>query len=303
MTVLGDKGLTERFDEIFVPGTADRERIRAAKYYLALGDRALILPDGSRYLEDDSQGPPLYGSFVLEPGQTALVSTSEKLMMPTDLAGIVGPVFDHSKTGLLLFGGMLIDPGLGLERRGDAWVDAPEPLSFYLANLGSEPFQLTPGYDRIASIAFVLVDQPHQRQSLPEHLETDSARNARRGLFDPRRPDGTGPQRALGLVEEIGDLVHRVERFEESTKQVVLFGVLVLAVTLFAAVVALLSTEAGKSLELRLQWYEVLPALYLIAAVPAGLTGCFYLWVKAKRENQKLQLEQQRMAELRPPPA
>jgi deoxycytidine triphosphate deaminase len=178
--MLSDILIEERFDEIFDPGTADRSKVRAAKYYLTLGHEFLILPDNRRYGENT----PCRRGFVLEPGQTALVSTKERISIPVDLSAIFGPVFDLSDSGILFFGGMLIDPGFGGFVEGNEhWHPKPEPLSFYLANVGSQAYPLHPGTDRIASIAFIPLEGERAKTTFPKRLETTTAEKVRTELF------------------------------------------------------------------------------------------------------------------------
>jgi deoxycytidine triphosphate deaminase len=277
MAVLGDRDITAHLDEIFRVGTADPKQVRAAKYYLTLGERFLILPNGRRYSDE---GPRRSRSFVLKPGQTALVSTKEELAMPMRLSGIVGQRFDLTDNGILFFGGMLVDPGFGWRREDNGdWIPDHEPLSFHLANLGSEPFQIHPGKDTIASIAFFEVSNPRKKKNFKKVFETPQARRVRKDLFDSA--DHDPPDQALGLVEDLSQLRSRVEKFEASTQQVVLFGVIVLAVTLFAAIVSLVvsdpKTEQASSLALDDVVLGVSVAVALLAVLVVG----FYLSVSA----------------------
>jgi deoxycytidine triphosphate deaminase len=280
MAVLGDKGISEKFEEVFKEGTASRDQIRAAKYYLRLGDRHLILPDGKRYFGEEDDGPARCRPFALKPGETTLVTTKEKLAMPPNLSGIVGPVFDLTDNGILFFGGMLIDPGFGMRRKDDTeWEKEYEPLSFYLANVGSEPIQLRPGRDKVASIAFLQVSEAHEFEKFPKSFETTSARLAREELFDPRRQDA--PDRALGLVEDISDIRHRVEKFEASTQQVVLFGVIVLAITLFTAIVTLTVNDPSTAKVSSLELGDVTKTVGLAVVEITVLVIVFYIAVSA----------------------
>jgi deoxycytidine triphosphate deaminase len=273
VSVLGDRDISRRFDEIFEEGTAAAERIRAAKYDLTLGDRLLILPDGRRY-SDDPHGRPRQRPFVLEPGQSVLISTRERISMPTDLSGILGPAFDLSDEGILFFGGMLVDPGFGLRKEGERWVRFPEPLSFYLANVGSGPLQLRPGGQRVASIAFLEVTNARTVQEFDSRFETTTARKVRAELFDPKCED---PPPSLGLVRDISELDHRVDKFEASTFHVVVFGVIVLAVTLFAAIVSLVVSEPAAPVVSDLEIKEVLLVVGLVVLELLGIVAVFYL--------------------------
>lgn len=274
MSVLGDRDIASRFDEIFESDTADRTNIRAAKYYLTLGDRFLILPSGKRFGES---GRPCRKGFVLQPGQTALVSTRERLSIPVDLSAIFGPIFDLSDSGILFFGGMLVDPGFGGVVNDNGWCKAPEPLSFYMANVGSQPYAMHPRQDHIASIAFVEVTGPYMASEFEKRLETSTARDVRAELF--AEASDAPPDKALGLVEDVRDMRQIVDKFEASTKQIVQFGVIVLAITLFAAIVSILVSEGGKQIVLSLSLKDTLAAAAAMIAVPIGFTVAFYVFV------------------------
>lgn len=260
MTVLGDRDIARNFGEIFDKGTASRSRIKAAKYDLTLGGDLLILPSGRRYADKNGHTPKV-SSFLLNPGESALVSTEERISMPPNLAGFFGPSFDLSEHGVLLFGGMLVDPGFGFYIDEDQWIRQPEPLSFYLANLGSDPLQLRPGQQRVASMAFMEISDPRSLDEFEPRFEAVTARNLRSELFDSEHED---PPRTLGLVRGISELDHRVDKFEASTFHVVVFGVIVLAITLFAAIVSLVVSEPARPVVSDLAIEEVLLTVGLV---------------------------------------
>lgn len=228
MSVLSNAGIKKQFTDIFVEG-GNEVNIRAAKYYLTLSHCNLILPSGKRYAEGDK----CVGDFLIEPGETAFLSTAEKIVMPRHLIGIIGPQFNSAEHGVLFFGGMLVDPGFGLPQGG-------EPLSFYIANLGAQPIVLRPGRDTIASIAFFGVEDPPGEEELkdPERLGIFAPEEARKALFDPREKERRPS--ALGQVESFSDVVDRVDKAKASVDQVVMLGIIVLVTALLGAITAAL---------------------------------------------------------------
>src|SRR6185503_21126900 len=110
MSVLTHTAIDTRFDEIFKSG-ASRKNIQAAKYYLTVGVDYLVLPNGRRCPVDKPNEEP----FTICPGQSAVVTTKERLVIPADMIGLLGSRFDNAENGMLFFGGMLVDPGYGLK--------------------------------------------------------------------------------------------------------------------------------------------------------------------------------------------
>lgn len=291
MAVLGDRDIAEYFEAIFEADTADPGRIRAAKYDLTLGGTPLIVPSGKRYPDDGSTTPPR--RFLLQPGESAFVSTRERIAMPTFLSGILGSAFELSEEGILLFGGLLIDPGFGYRYENGELARRPEPLSFFLANFGTDPVQLSPGRQRVASIAFLEVTNPRSPAEFGPRFEARTAREALAEHFAPRRED---PPKTLGLVRDIRELDHRVDRFEASTFHVVVFGVIVLAVTLFAAIVSLVVSEPATPVVSDLEIDEVLLTVGLVVLELLGLVAlfCATVWIsrstlrwRRRRESSK----------------
>jgi len=282
VTVLGASEISRRLDEIFVPGTSNPTMVHAAKYYLTLGDRLLILPDNKRYFE--RYGSARRKPFTLKPGQTAFVSTLERLTMPLDLAGIFGPTSGLSNQGIFFFGGMLVDPGFGRGPDGTVDEDDPMPLSFYLANVGDNSLELRPGHDRIASIAFLPVeahsDSPRRHRHWSTHPDSaspaDALRLARDEIFDSNEP----PSRVLGLVAEVTEVGKSLDKLEASVNQVVLFGVILLATTLVAVITSITLDKQpnvpGLSPE---SWLDVTKAVGVVIVEIAVLVSLFYVAV------------------------
>jgi deoxycytidine triphosphate deaminase len=230
VSVLGKKAIDARFSEIF-PSRGRRENVKAAKYYLTLSGDFLIVPNGTRYRPPESRAT----RFVVQPGQTAFVSTVEHITMPHDLIGIIGPRFNSAENGILFFGGMLVDPGYGFQGTDEG---PGEPLSFNIANVGNTPLELRPGKDEIASIAFFEVTEPLKPVKLRSEFPVTNPEKIRSELFHANAGKTERPTGTLGVIEDVRQMRADVDKLKASVNQVVLFGVVVLAATLFAAVVA-----------------------------------------------------------------
>jgi deoxycytidine triphosphate deaminase len=241
VSVLGKQEILRHFDEFFPEGRKEWEKnVKAAKYYLTLSETFLILPDGRRFGPGDKRARTL----VLDPGQTAHVSSEERVVIPPKYVGIIGPRFSSAEQGLFFFGGMLVDPGWGI-RQG---YPLGEPLSFTIANLGRQPIELRPGEDAIASLAFMKVKGGAMHPVEPE--VTEAPIRLREELFAEKTPRRQ-PCSPLGLVEDLGEVRENVDRLKSSLDQVLLLVVVVLAASLFAGIVAAIigsSDEDGAKL-------------------------------------------------------
>jgi deoxycytidine triphosphate deaminase len=278
--VLSDGEILDRLGEIFLPGTASPRMIGPAKYYLTLGEEGLILPGGKRYPLGQKT---LTKSFTLDPGQTALVSTRERLTMPFTLSGIFGPTSTLSSTGIFFFGGMLVDPGFGRDLVDGEERENAIPLSFYLANVGADTIQLRPGEERIASIAFLHVNPPSE-QSRP-HYRIDPT-DRRPGVRFKRELDqlfesDEAPGRVLGQVGEVSELSREVDKLKTSVNQVVLFGVILLATTLVAVVSSLIIEKSSDKPLAKSSWLDVTKAVGVVIGEIAVVVILFFLLTQA----------------------
>jgi deoxycytidine triphosphate deaminase len=269
MSVLIDKTIDKRFKEVFQSG-ASKGNIRAAKYYLTLGEDLLFLPDGQNYMS----GQRRQRFFTLLPGQSAVVSTKERISMPADLLGIIGPRYENSERGLLFFGGMIVDPGYGLQRDEFGRIDG-EPLFVTIANVGDKAIELRPGKDFIASIAFLSLERAIDEKSLRSHGVVQPANQREEEIGDGM------PFRPLGFVEELERMKVDLDKVAASTMTVVLFGVIVLSVTLCAAIIGALFAASGHFEVKETLARSIGLSLGVVFAAIVLASGLFYVWVAA----------------------
>jgi deoxycytidine triphosphate deaminase len=301
--MLNDSEIEKYLGALFQPDTASAEMVGPAKYYLTLGEKNLILPDGTQYRGHSSA---LEKPFTLRPGQTALVSTKERLTMPFNVAGIFGPTSTLSNAGIFFFGGMLVDPGFGRRlvdqdgSMGPLEVADATPLSFYLANVGAETLQLRPGEDRIASIAFVLVNSVSGRAPSTDRIDPSDRPPAERfrrelaQIFDEKGAPGV-----LGLVGEVTELSREVDKVKASVDQVVLFGVILLAVTMLTTLSTLVAGSDQSPLEIT-KWWEAGGAIGIAISAVAALVGIFYLSVLVLAKAFGLTKRKRLLSDLKP---
>ena len=143
-------------EQVLRRGNASRDQLRWAGYDLrAAADRVRV--NGCDLGTADE--PVL--AVTLKPGDVASLTSFEQFCMPWDVAANIGPRFHLARRGLLIFTGLLVDPGFGLEPGTDsgksAWVPkADERLEFFVANLAADPIEIRLGEkgDSVLSLQF-----------------------------------------------------------------------------------------------------------------------------------------------------
>jgi deoxycytidine triphosphate deaminase len=248
--------------QIFRPGSWKPSSVRGAAYDLRVAADYLILPNGKRFWPNSPQpvDRAYFAAFELKPGEVAFVSSVERLWMPWDLTGNIAPKFRLALDGLLVMGGMLIDPGYGrFKRKRELWVqrDEGERLHFQLANVGSSSFEIVPEETTIAAVQFVELTGDSRRKSESSErlevaeLEIPTSDKLLRDLFHAHAKEPL-PQlqffyRATEAQDRVNDIDLEVKanRLElEASKQsiswVVIATVLVLLITVFSVAMAAL---------------------------------------------------------------
>ncbi|HEX6687064.1 MAG TPA: hypothetical protein VF085_00190 [Solirubrobacterales bacterium] len=245
--------------QIFRPHSWELSQVRGAAYDVRIAPDFLITPDGTRYWPG---APERFqkrdAAFPLKRGDGAFVSSVEQLSMPWDLAGNIAPKFRFALAGLLIMGGMLVDPGYGRVQLEDGtWVPKEEGarLHFQLANIGAETIWIAPNEDSIAAIQLVALEGDPQRE-IREGVEGDvadlkvpSSDRLLQNLFYAGADEPFEPlaffSSTAGLEERVEKLntsvekgKARIEAGERSTDRLVVFGVFLIAITLFSAAIA-----------------------------------------------------------------
>lgn len=268
MTVLARDEISRRLyspdpeQQVFLPGTWDIECLRGGAYDLRVAPDFLILPNGSRFWPDapDPANRASFASFELKPGEVAFVSSAERFCLPWDLAANIAPKFRLALSGLLVMGGMLVDPGYGRLCPGDSDRTVPDPgpgqrLHFQLVNLGVKSLTVVPEETCVAAVQFLeLKGDARSRFEGPggeriEEVGAPSQDNLLRDLFHPHAHEPL-PQlaffvRTAGMNESIRSLERGIEQnelklevSERANDRVLVYGVLVILITIFGASLA-----------------------------------------------------------------
>ena len=222
MAVLGNQQIRRRLQrgEVFEPGTWADDGLMEASYALTLAWDGLVVdghpyPPGTQYPETQIR---------IEPGRIAILSTREILRMPGDLSGKVGVRLDYAALGLLGLMGIQVDPYYGYHSEN-------ERLYFRVANLSNETIRL-------------------QRSDRVFNIELHDAS----GATEPRPPKEDGWTRMQRLIRNQRDaswtyitrVEHDVKAAEERYHPLILFGVVLVAVTVLGVVTAVvINTDAG----------------------------------------------------------
>jgi|GEM_PF-3045311 len=110
MGVLGRNEIKRRAQEIFESGYNEKCVDKAA-YNLRLNARNMII-EGNRYNDTNPYDYQKHGgSILLPPRKISVLSTIEKLNVPSNLCVRVGITFSKSRSGLIPLFGPQVDPG------------------------------------------------------------------------------------------------------------------------------------------------------------------------------------------------
>jgi deoxycytidine triphosphate deaminase len=272
---------------IFDAGSWRTDHVRATGYDLTLAEDLLVIPErsGEPSVAVFPRGSARATDILLAPGDTALAASQERIHMPWDCGGIIGPKFSLAARGLLVLTGIAIDPGYGLQRDSHGWIPVPDQrLHFVLANVGSDTIALRPKEERLACIQFFLVEplEPSQRRPIAslgflahdEFFESKPPLEAGLVFFKNVRDISERVDAALAAAtrtkEEVEVLASRVEKVEGGSNFVVVFGVYLVTVTVVGIAVSLILQAVER--------FPRHPSLALIIASAAG-GGVFLIGV------------------------
>jgi deoxycytidine triphosphate deaminase len=248
--------------QVFRPGSWDGGCVRGAAYDLRVAPDYLILPDGSRFWPDalDPVKRTLFASFEIKPGQVAFVSSAEQLWMPWDLAGNIAPKFRLALDGLLVMGGMLVDPGYGRFR-----MDGSNPVSrkegerlhFQLANVGAASFRIVPNETSVAAIQFVEVcgnprkESPNEAELSVGALRVPTSDRLLRDFFHSGATEPLPQLEFFSKTTEVRQQVANLERSVETNRielnasdksidRIIVAGFYIVLITIFSVAFAAL---------------------------------------------------------------
>jgi deoxycytidine triphosphate deaminase len=212
MGLLSGSQIRSRRTEIFPGGTFDEGCLRAAAYDLRVQLASDETPTG--IMRDDT--------LILNKGQRAVLETYDRMAIPWNVAGNIGVKYKLGIMGLFVSPGLFVDPGFGRSR--GALSQSGDRLRFLVTNVGDDPLAIRLGKegDAVLAIQFLAVE------------ESD--------VKSPIRGVHPSPQ-GFAFFEDLTKLENRyaaVERTAEGTEKIVVFGVFLIALTIFSVVVGVI---------------------------------------------------------------
>ena len=117
--------------QIFKGDSWGEKCLKQASYALRVAPDGLMV-DGNRF---EPGKKSISGDIIIKPGKIAILSTIEKLNMPSDLLGKIGIRFDFACQGLTGLMGIQVDPYYG-------WGHDDERLYVRVANLGNRDISI-----------------------------------------------------------------------------------------------------------------------------------------------------------------
>jgi deoxycytidine triphosphate deaminase len=246
-------------ERVFAAGTWRLDCVRGAAYDLRLASDLCIVPDsgGTRiYERSQIRNRPI----ILEPGDTAIVSTAERIALDWTLTGVIGTKFSMSSQGIIVLTGLCVDPGYGYKPVGDVWIpETDQRLHFVLFNAGPTGVVLRPGFERIAVMQLFDCEEPKLKTFTPstgfEHLQAEYFATGGHGVgltyFRDLRD-------TLALVRDHGAKVDafesRLVQAESAINNAVVFGIYLVAVTILGVALALGLNISGSIGEAPSSW-------------------------------------------------
>ena len=170
MEMLLDKELEEKIDIIILNG--DINNVQPASYDIRVGNEILLSErKGDERRKEIKDG----GFFDLQPFESALIKTIEKIKLPKNMVGLVQPCSKLSTSGLIYTGGS-IDPGY----EGYLWIN--------IRNMAPLHEEIEYG-QRIASIHLIKFEEGKEviKGYAEEHGQIDTLSKDRR----PPTPERT----------------------------------------------------------------------------------------------------------------
>lgn len=251
---------------IFRPGTWSDSSVRAAGYDLRMADDLMVVPGESGGISRRYRaGERRQSTIILNPGQSAFVSSAEQLCIPRDVVAQIGQKFALVSQGMLTLTGMLVDPGYGLDGG-----EGGGRLHFLLANVGPRAVALQPGSSPIASLMFFRLDEEQPAQEIHSigFKEIDDALLSDGGAGIAIFQHMTDLGVSVGaMAENMKGYEKRLMGIETGSTQVVMFGLYLVCVTILGASIAtLFAIAANEAMLTAMKKFSTeLPAIW-----PAG---------------------------------
>ena len=288
--ILGTRQILSRLSagEIFRDGTWVWDSVKEASYALRVAGNGMIIDEDKIEPWDTKNAR---SEIKIQPGRIAVLSTVERLCMPSDLVGRLGVRLEFASKGLVGLMGMQVDPYYG------SGEDDEVRLYIKVANLGNKDVYVRPG-DRVFNIEFSRVEGAE-----PQGDKEDTWTRLIRTVDDPSQQDWTYltqivddldtkseeisetvAENIRGVNEVVekrtqdlnNDLSRRLGWIRDNQQAVVMFGVFLVAITILAAMVGVIINVSNTATWVA-HWGWIV--LVFLCAVAASAIASFLFFV------------------------
>ena len=279
--ILGTSQILSRLGngDIFRESTWDWGSVKEASYALRVAGNGMIIGDS---VVDPCDVEDSRSEIEIEPGKIAVLSTVERLCMPSDLVGRLGVRLEFASKGLVGQMGMQVDPYYGCGEDKDV------RLYIKVANLGNKNVIVRP-FDRVFNIEFSLVEGARR----PEGGKPDTWTRLTQSVGD-RHQDWTSItqiQSDLGAQSQgiRNDLDMRLREIRDNQQAVVMFGVFLVAITILTVMVGvILNVKDTPSWVAHGGWIALIVFCGVATLAIAGFLTFFgvVLWLDFRRRTE-----------------
>lgn len=147
--------------------------VQPASYDARLGHRILVGPTMDKLGDEVDLNKERAHLYEIETGQFVSIITEEIFKLPNDMCGRFGLRSSYTRKGLILFGGIQLDPGW----RGRIVAS--------LTNVGPEPIELKMG-DKIVSVEFHKLEEAAEPYSGPHQNQLDFPEEDRKCIVEAK---------------------------------------------------------------------------------------------------------------------
>ena len=294
--ILGTDEILSRLNkgEIFRKESWDWKCVKEASYALRVAGDGMIIGEDIIDPDDTSNSR---SEITIHPGRIAVLSTEERLCMPSDLVGKLGVRLKFASKGLVGQMGIQVDPFYGQGENKEV------RLYIKVANLGNNDVMIRRG-DAVFNIEFSRVEGAR----LPSEEKVDTWKRILKTVGDPNYQDWTYMTRinenldtkadeinkvvAEKTQELNDDLIRRLGWIRDNQQAVVMFGVFLVAITILTVMVgAILNVESAPSWVVGTGWIVLLVLCVIATGAIVGfliLIGIL-LWRTFGRSEQDTQ--------------
>jgi len=242
MSVLGHDQIKERSDEIF-SANYDPNQVQSAAYELRPSNTEAKIGDTVYTMDEDAlqenENTEQNGLLKLPARRISVISTKEELSIPDDLCARIGIRLKYSRQGLISMFGPQIDPG----------YDGRFYAVIY--NASGEPVEI-PQNKAVFKMEVQQVEESKIKDvDTIEHitdLDLEELDDGITDLTDVRNEiQGNTDKNLEEVWKEVNDVNNTIKEIKGGYRQIVLFGVFLIATSIFGVVYSIIFTSIQES--------------------------------------------------------